>query len=90
MDLFAASPFAPTVNTIGTINNSAAYIIKMATNAEKTGDTPPEVLHLDPNIKQILVGLPMNYYPETTKQRPSFDYTKNILFQRSGKLRVLK
>jgi hypothetical protein len=87
-DAFAASPFAPTVRTLGTVNNSAAYVIKMATLAEKLRDVPPPALHLDPNLAEALVGLPQNYYPATAKQRPGFDYLQNTFFRRGGQPRV--
>jgi len=84
MDSFAASPFAPTVTTIGDLNLDASYIIKMAGNAEKLRDTPPAALNLDADIAGLLVGLPANYYPATSKQRPTFSYDANPLFRRSG------
>lgn len=83
---FAMSPFAPTLSTIGNVNLDAAYIIKMATNAEKLKDVPPLILNLDNNIAELLVGLPTNYYPATSKQRPIFKYDASILFRRSGQL----
>lgn len=84
MEEFALSPFAPTVRTLGTINNDAAYIIKMATNAEKLRDTPPAALGLPPDVASILDGLPLNYYPGGGKPRPPFDYGANVLFRRAG------
>jgi hypothetical protein len=84
MDSFAASPFAPTLTTIGDLNFDAAYIIKMAGNAERLKDRPPAALNLDADIADLLVGLPMNYYPATSKQRPAFAYDANPLFRRSG------
>jgi hypothetical protein len=84
MDSFAASPFAPTIMTIGDLNFDAAYIIKMANNAKKLKDKPPAALNLDADIADLLVGLPMNYYPATSKQRPAFAYNANPLFHRSG------
>jgi hypothetical protein len=86
-DLFADSPFAPSVRTLGTVNNSAAYLIKMATNAEKLKDSPPPELGLDPGVASILVGLPANYYPKGAAgaaPRPEFDYARSALFRRSG------
>jgi hypothetical protein len=85
---YAASPFAPTVQTFGRVNTNAAYIIKMASRAEKLRDTPPESLHLDPNISDLLKGLPANYY--TGKPRPTFDYSQSPLFHRSGEPRESK
>ena len=84
MDSFAASPFAPTLSTIGDLNLDPAYIIKMASNAQKLRDTPPAALNLDANIAFLLEGLPTNYYPATSKQRPKFTYDTNPLFCRSG------
>ena len=84
MDSFAASPFAPTLTTIGDLNFDAAYIIKMAGNAERLRDRPPAALNLDADIADLLVGLPMNYYPATSKQRPAFAYDANPLFRRAG------
>ena len=49
-------------------------------------DSPPPALHLDPGLKRILDGLPTNYYPASSKGgRPRFDYTRNSLFQRTGR-----
>ena len=87
MDEFAASPFAPTVRTLGTVNHDAAYVIKMATNAEKLHDTPPAVLGLPPDVAGLLAGLPQNYYPEGGRPRPTFDYGANVLFRRAGQPR---
>ena len=84
MDSFALSPFAPTLSTIGDLNLDAAYIIKMAGNAQKLQDVPPAVLNLDPDVAKLLEGLPANYYPATSKQRPTFTYDTNFLFRRSG------
>jgi hypothetical protein len=84
---FAASPFAPVVRTIGDVNTNAAYIIKMAGAAAKLRDTPPATLHLDPGIAGYLEGLPANYYPATSKARPTFDYSQSPLFRRSGERR---
>jgi hypothetical protein len=85
MDSFAASPFAPMLTTIGAFNHDAAYTIKMARIAQKLRDTPPAVLNLDANIADLLVGLPADYYPATSKQRPpTFVYENSPLFRRSG------
>jgi len=84
MDNFAASPFAPTLSTIGDLNLDPAYIIKMARNAQKLRDTPPAVLNLDANIVALLEGLPADYYPATSKQRPKFTYDANPMFCRAG------
>ena len=78
---FAATPFAPTVETLGTVNLNPAYIIKMAANAERLRDTPPEVLGL-PDVAGLLRGLPQPYY--AGKARPVFDYTVSPFFRRSG------
>jgi hypothetical protein len=80
MALFAASPFAPTVKTIGDHNLNTAYIINMASNAQTLRDTPPAVLGLEANIADLLVGLPMNYYPAKSKPRPPFAYSANPMF----------
>jgi len=87
MDVFAHSPFAPTLDTLGTVNNNAAYVIKMATNAMKLRDTPPPVLNLEPDIAKLLDNLPGSYYPATAKKRPVVDYEANPLFHRAGQLR---
>lgn len=83
---FATSPFAPVLSTIGNINMDSSYIIKMAANAQKMKDNPPAVLNLSPDIADILVGLPKGYYPETSAERPEFDYSANLLFRRSGEI----
>lgn len=82
--LFCQSPFAPTITTLGTVNHDAAYIIKMANNAEKLRDTPPSALNLDTDIAGLLRGLPQNYYPGGNKVRPTFDYDVSPLFRRAG------
>lgn len=84
-ELFGCSPFAPVTSTLGTINHDAAYIVKMATNAEKLHEQPPPALGLDPNITKLLVGLPQNYYPGGNKVRPTFDYEASALFRRAGR-----
>ena len=86
MDSFAASPFAPTVTTIGSLNLDAAYIIKMAGNAARLQDSPPAALNLEADIATLLTGLPANYYPAKSKQHPPFNYDINPLFLRSGQL----
>ena len=88
MDLFAGSPFAPTVQTLGTINHDAAYQIRMATAAGKLHDEPPAVLGLAGGVAGLLAGLPQNYYPGGGKPRPTFDYGANALFRRTGSLRA--
>jgi hypothetical protein len=88
MDTFAHSPFAPTVNTLGTVNHDAAYVIKMANSAGKLRDHPPAVLNLPMDLAAILPGLPSSYYPGGGKIRPSFDYSANPLFHRGGAART--
>jgi hypothetical protein len=83
MDVYANSPFAPTVHTLGDVNHDAAYIIKMAGNAQKLHDTPPPALGLDPSIADLLRGVPQNYYPGTAKHRPAADYS-SVWFRRAG------
>ena len=83
-DIFEKSPFAPTVCTLGTINTDPAYIIKMANYAARLHDKPPASLGLDPDLAQILKGLPVNYYPKASKSQPAFDYNVNHLYQRYG------
>lgn len=80
------SPFAPVITTFGDLNQDAAYIIKIASLAERLRDKPPEMLALDANIAELLVGLPTNYYP-ATKPRPTFSYDVSPLFRRSGQAR---
>jgi hypothetical protein len=87
MDHFAASPFAPSVRTLGTANHDAAYLIKMAAYAERARDTPPPALGLPPDLAELLDGLPQNYYPETAERRPAFDYGRNVFFRRAGEPR---
>ena len=84
METFMSSPFGPVLTTIGNINHNAAYVIKMANNAAKLQDVPPSSLNLDKNIANLLKDLPSNYYPATSKQKPTFDYTANVLFRRAG------
>jgi len=84
---FVLSPFGPTVQTIGEVNHDAAYVIKMATAAEKLRDSPPTLLHLPPDLADLLAGLPQSYYPGGKRPRPSFDYGANPLFHRAGQSR---
>ena len=81
---FAKSPFAPSVETMGSVNTDAAYLIKTASSAARLADSPPAVLGLDAGVAQILSGLPANYYPARHKAHPAFDYASCALFQRSG------
>ena len=82
MQLFLDSPFAPTVKTIGRDNHSAAYTVRMASNATTLHDVPPAGLHLPPNITGLLKGLPQTYRP--TKPHPPFDYAACAAYRRSG------
>jgi len=82
--LFAMSPFAPTVRTIGTVNHDAAYLIKVALSATVLQDTPPAVLAVSSDIKSRLEGLPTNYY---FNNRQAFDYNACAFFKRSGERR---
>ena len=90
LDAFAASPFAPSVTTMGTTNHSAAYMIKMATSAAALRDVPPAALGLAADLAARLDGLPHNYYPSTAKASPLaatdgvFDYSASALFRRGG------
>lgn len=85
---FVLGPFGPTVCTLGAVNHDAAYVIKIASAAEKLRDSPPPALHLPPGVAGLLAGLPQAYYPGSGKPRPSFDYGANPLFRRSGHLRA--
>lgn len=80
------SPFGLVTRTMGNINHNAAYIINMAMAASDVKDVPPPALHLGPVITKILDGLPKRgYYPSQGKKRPpKFDYSKSIMYQRSG------
>lgn len=86
IDNFAISPFAPVLTTLGNVNHDAAYIIRMAGNSGMLHDIPPESLNLDKNISDLLVGLPINYYPAKEKPQPVFSYDINPLFARSGQV----
>jgi hypothetical protein len=88
MGLFVASPFAPNLHTLGSVNHDPAYLIRMASLAARLGDVPPPALGLEPGLAAILAGLPQNYYPGPGKQRPAFDYNGNALFRRSGQPRA--
>jgi hypothetical protein len=88
MNLYATSPFYPTLFTLGNVNHDTSYLIKIATISNKLGDIPPPSLKIRDDIKDILVGLPQNYYPETAKFRPSFNYEINPFFNRSGQQRI--
>jgi len=86
IDNFTASPFAPVLTTLGNINHDSSYIIRMAGNSGILHDTPPKSLNLDTNISDLLVGLPINYYPAKEKPQPVFSYDINPLFARSGQV----
>jgi hypothetical protein len=87
INVFLASPFAPTVSYIGNVNYDHGYIIKMANISQAIKQSPPSALHLNPNISEILKGLPVNYYPRmnTKIDHPIFNYNENIMFLRNGK-----
>lgn len=87
LDAFAASPFAPTVATLGRANVDAAYAIRVAGAAARARDTPPAVLGVEagPGGEGLLRGLPPNYYPGQGRPRPPvFDYGASPLFRRAG------
>lgn len=86
-----SSPFGLTTRVMGDVNHDAAYIIKIADAAQAVGDTPPATLHLGIDVKKILDGLPQRgYYPATSKKPPPpFDYSRNILFRRSGRPKTI-
>jgi hypothetical protein len=79
---FVASPFAPSVETLGGSNVDAAYSIAVASAAERAREAPPPVLGVD--AAGLLQGLPANWRPPGA--RPPFDYTANPLFGRDGEL----
>jgi hypothetical protein len=83
-ELFARSPFGPSVRTMGTVNNDAAYAIKMAGYAARLRDTPPAALGLEPGVAELLRGLPKNYYPSRREARPVFSYDDVPVYRRSG------
>jgi hypothetical protein len=80
-----SSPFGLTTRVMGDVNHNEAYMIRIATMAQDIGDAPPASLELEANVKKVLDGLPpRGYYPPKTRP-PKFDYTRNVLFQRSGR-----
>jgi hypothetical protein len=79
-----STPFFLSTRTIGTTNHDDAYLIKMAHASLDVGDSPPESLDIDPNVKALLKGLPANYHPKPGARRPEVRYD-NSLFRRSGK-----
>jgi hypothetical protein len=82
---FAASPFAPSVRVMGRVNTDAAYLIRIAKNAQQLRDEPPAALGLDPGVTALAKGLPQNYYPSQGKARPPpYDYGANPFFTRAG------
>jgi hypothetical protein len=87
---FELTPFAPSVRTLGAVNTDAAYVIKMAGNAARLHDTPPAILGLEPDLRDILKGLPSNYYPARGRERPRFDPAECALYQRSGRELAIK
>lgn len=82
---FAASPFAPTVATIGDTNNDSAYNIKMAEAAIAANEFPPTALGVPAAVLRGVRGLPARgYYPGSGKPRPGFNYSGCALFRRGG------
>ena len=82
-ELFVKSPFAPSIETMGSDNYSNGYIIQIAgmlkgLNAKEM----PGFLHLDIGIKDLLLNLPRGYTPGSPQV--DFDYSKNQLFKRDG------
>jgi hypothetical protein len=88
LNLYSSSPFYPSIRTIGNNNYDISYIIKIAMIADKTSTIPSEKLGINYDMKNLLNGLPQNYYPETAKFRPDFNYEFNQLFNRSGNERI--
>jgi len=83
-ELFADSPFAPTLDTVGAANTDNTYIIKMADNAAKARETLPVQLGVRPDAGELTKGLPPRSYYPGGKPRPVFDYAACPLFRRAG------
>jgi hypothetical protein len=88
LDEFASGPFAPTTEVIGDTNTNSAYVINVASAAEKLREAPPPALGVPADALELIRGLPARgYYPGTGKPRPAFDYDTCPLFRRSGQPR---
>ena len=91
-DDFGASPFAPTVDTVGTTNIGPSYMLQVAAAAARLREEPPAVLGLRRHDgarapfdgAALLAGLPANYYPAKARAHPHFDPTACLLFHLSG------
>ncbi len=89
LDEFASGPFAPTTEVIGDTNTNSAYVINVASAAEKLREAPPPALGVPADALELIRGLPARgYYPGAGKPRPAFDYDACPLFRRSGQPRA--
>lgn len=67
------------------IQNDPAWVIKIATLAQRAHETPPAALSIPADVLAQMEGLPGNYYPKPGKARPPpFDYEAPPLFRRRG------
>jgi Poly(A) polymerase catalytic subunit len=74
--LYLDSPFAPSITTVGDSNQSDAYLIRVANQLVKMGIATLE-------DRTMLAGLPMNIYPEKTRNLPTYVYNTE-LFHKDG------
>jgi hypothetical protein len=83
---FSASPFAPTVDVIGTINHAPSYIVQIASSAARLREAPPAALGIaaGEHVDRVLAGLPTNYFPARSRVHPEFNPKDCLLFQMSG------
>ena len=83
---FSASPFAPIVDVIGTINHAPSYIVQIATSAARLREAPPPALGIaaGEHVDRVLAGLPTNYFPARSRVHPEFNPKDCLLFQMSG------
>jgi hypothetical protein len=80
--LVAASPFGLTVQTLGGLNLSPAYMLRLCRSASHCGDTYPVGLDSEtclPGVKR-----PATYYPARGTPPPTFDYSEESAYQLAG------
>ena len=73
---------SPMLTVIGDLNYDMSYLLRIASNSKMMSEPPPKSLGIDPEICEIVVGLPANFYPPG--KFPEFDYDKPVLFRRAG------
>lgn len=82
---FGASPFAPTIDCIGTANTNASYTIRVANTIAQLGDVPPAGSYYSRLILEETTGLPRSTYdPSDGRGRAPYDYRASRHFRHDG------